>query len=300
MKFKDYYQTLGVARTATQDEIKKAFRLLARKYHPDVSKEPDAEERFKEVNEAYEVLKDAEKRKAYDQLGSYHSGDEFRPPPGWEHFSYRAGPQGAGHHQFDFSDFFSELFGGAAAGADFGRRDVEAQVEISLEEAAAGTSRSVRFDVPEIDDKGRIHHQTRAFTVRIPAGSSDGQRLKVAGKGGQGGDLYLVIRIRSHPLYRLSGHDLYIEVPLAPWEAALGTSLEVPTLAGRARLKVPHGVRAGQKLRLAGKGLPRPRGEAGDLYAVIQIVTPPELNPREKELFEELARVSTFTPRRNF
>jgi curved DNA-binding protein len=309
VEYKDYYRILGVPRRATQDEIKKAYRLLARKYHPDVSREADAEERFKEVAEAYEVLKDPKKRAAYDQLGSWQPGQEFRPPPDWERqfrgFEFDLGGTGGA----DFSDFFSELFGlgrGAGArGARFSARgqDLEAVVELSLEEALHGREAQFQVALVEFDAEGRAHRVPRSVRVRIPRGATDGQRLRVPGKGGKGkggapdGDLYLTITLKPHPRFRPAGHDLYLELPVAPWEAALGATVDVPTLEGRARLKVPAGSRSGQKLRLAGKGLPRPGGGAGDLYCVVQIAVPASLSERERALYEELARVSRFNPR---
>jgi len=314
MQYKDYYKILGVTRDASADAIKKAYRLLARKYHPDVSKEADAEEKFKEVAEAYEVLKDPEKRSAYDQLGTWQPGQDFRPPPDWQRhahgFHFQTGDTGAG---FDFSDFFSELFGGAAAG---GRRDqgfvargqdVEATVELTLQQALHGTETSFQLAVPETDASGHFRRVARQVKARIPRGVSDGQTMRVPGKGGRGfggapdGDLYLKIRFRPHPLLRPVEHDLYIEVPVAPWEAALGATVDIPTLEGHARLRIPAGGRAGQKLRLSGKGLPKPGGHGfGDLFAVLQVVVPGTLTDQEKALFEELARSSGFEPRQHF
>lgn len=313
MQYKDYYKVLGVARNATADEIKKAYRLLARKYHPDVSKEANAEEKFKEVAEAYEVLKDAEKRAAYDQLGTYQPGQDFRPPPDWErHF-------GPGHFHFsthgggaDFSDFFSELFGmGMGRGRPGGGfamagQDLEVQIAVSLEEALHGTEATLQLNATEAGEGGMLTRVPKTIKVRIPKGVTDGHRLRVPGKGGKGvggapdGDLYLHIVLKPHPLFKPSGHDLYLEVPVAPWEAALGASVEVPTLEGRARIKIPSGARAGQKLRLTGKGLPRHGHGAGDLYVVVQVVSPDHPSDKEKALFEELARVSAFNPRRHF
>jgi curved DNA-binding protein len=316
MQYKDYYKILGVERTASDDEIKKAYRKLARKYHPDVSKEKDAEEKFKEVNEAHDVLSDPEKRKAYDQLGYYQPGQDFRPPPGWEQ------QFGQGGAQFDFSgmdfgDLFAQMFaGGMGAGA--GRRrahgfggafaqagqDFEMNLDITLEEAYAGAEKTLQIEVPEPSPQGFMTRVPKTIKLRVPKGATDGQRLRVPGKGGSGmhggraGDLYLNIRIAPHTWFKPSGHDLYIDVPLTPWEAALGTTVEIPTLEGKVRLKVKAGSRSGQKMRLAGKGLPRPKDGHGDLYAVFQIATPPELTERERELFEELGKLSEFNPRR--
>lgn len=311
MEYKDYYQILGLKRDATAEEVKKAYRRAARKYHPDVSKEPNAEERFKEVQEAYEVLKDEEKRAAYDQLGTWQAGQEFRPPPDWEkHFRQAHFDTHSAFGGEDFSDFFSQIFGGAGGQARPGRRrgrDVEATVEIELNDALRGREVKLALTDTDVDAQGRVRRVPNTVTVRIPKGVADGQTLRVPARGGKGsgeapdGDLYLHIRLKPHPLFRFTGHDLYLEVPITPWEAALGASVDIPTAEGRARLKIPEGIRPGQKLRLAGKGLPRRAGESpGDLYAVIQIVVPDKPSDRERELFEELSRASQFDPRRHF
>ncbi len=310
MKYKDYYQILGVARDATTEDIRKAYRRLARKYHPDVSKEPDAEERFKEVNEANDVLSDPEKRAAYDQLGRYRSGQEFRPPPGWGERFGQGGPGGADFGGMDFGDLFSQLFGGLGGGPGFrgGRgfqeagfgaargQDVEAGVTLTLEEAYQGTERSLSLAAP-----GQV---PRTLRVRIPAGVLPGGRLRLPGKGGRGahgaaGDLYLAIQLAPHSLYRLEGRDIYLDMPIAPWEAALGARVSVPTLAGAVRLKIPAGARSGQKLRLAGKGMPAASG-AGDFYVQLQIVLPPKLSEAERALYEQLKSLSRFDPRPGF
>jgi curved DNA-binding protein len=300
VKYKDYYKILGVARGASEDEIKKAYRKLARKYHPDVSKEANAKERFQEVAEAYETLRDKEKRAAYDSLGSFRPGQDFRPPPDW--FDRFGAGRAEDLRDVDLSDLFESMgiFGRAAGRrGGFGRNipipgeDYEITVRIGLEEAFRGTERAFQLN----------GHELRA---RIPRGATDGQRLRLRGKGGPGanggqpGDLYLQIALEPHPLYRASGHDLEIEVPLAPWEAALGAQVDVPTLEGRVSMKVPPGSKGGQKLRLAGKGLPRPGSGAGDLYAVLNIVVPATLTEREKKLFEELRETSRFDPRSRF
>jgi len=306
MKYKDYYKILGVPRSAGEDDIKKAYRKLARKYHPDVSKEADAKEKFQEVSEAYETLRDKEKRAAYDSLGSgFRQGQDFRPPPDW--FERFGGERGEDLGGVDLSELFESLGAfGRASGFGRGRggrrgpamafpgEDYEVPVRLTLEEAFSGTERTVQLD------------GGRSFTARIPPGATDGQRLRLRGKGGPGanggppGDLYLQIHLEPHPLFRVSGHDLDLEVPLAPWEAALGTQVEVPTMTGRVTMKVPAGSRAGQKLRLAAKGLPKPGGGASDLYAVLSIEAPNPLTEAEKELFEELRRVSKFDPRARF
>ena len=270
MKYKDYYRILGVARSATVEDIKKAYRKLAHKYHPDVSKDPEGEEKFKEVAEAYETLRNPEKRAAYDQLGSYQPGQDFQPPPDWgkqfgdSHFSFE---------DVDLADLFAGLAAGRhRAGPGTGQirmpgQDYEVTADISLEEAYRGTEVELNLTVPEYDAKGLLHRVPRIFKVRIPKGATDGQRLRLAGRGGKGlnggrdGDLYLNIALRPHPLFRVSGHDLYLDLPLAPWEAVLGATVEVPTLGGPVRLKVPPNTRAGQQLRLSRRGLPKPKGQ---------------------------------------
>jgi curved DNA-binding protein len=309
MKYKDYYAILGVERSASADEIKKAYRKLAHKYHPDVSKDPKGEEKFKEVAEAYEALKDPEKRAAYDQLGSHPPGEDFQPPPDW-------GRQ-FGDSQFSFDEAdLADLFAGLAAGRHRGERgtgpirmpgqDYEVTAHISLEEAYRGTEVELNLTVPEFDEKGFLHRVPRTFKVRIPKGATDGQRLRLAGRGGKGlnggrdGDLYLDIALHPHPLFRVSGHDLYLDLPLAPWEAVLGATVEVPTLGGPVHLKVPPNTHAGQRLRLSARGLPKPSGKEGDLFAIVQIVVPTATGEHERELFSQLAKGSTFNPRGHF
>ncbi|HUQ25644.1 MAG TPA: DnaJ C-terminal domain-containing protein [Burkholderiales bacterium] len=305
MKYKDYYKVLGVERGAGDEDIKKAYRKLARKYHPDVSKEANAKEKFQEVAEAYETLRDKEKRAAYDSLGNHRPGQDFRPPPDW--FD-RFGSGGAGGMRDDLRDVnLSDLFesmgifgragvrgrGGQGRGMQFPGEDYEVTVRLGLDEAARGAERELRLD-------------GRTIRSRIPRGAIDGQRLRLAGKGSAGanggppGDLYLHIVLEPHPLFRPSGHDLEIEIPLAPWEAALGAQIEVPTLEGAVSMKVPAGVKSGQKLRLAGKGLPKPGGGAGDLYAALNIVVPATPSERERALYEELRSTSKFDPRSRF
>jgi curved DNA-binding protein len=307
MKYKDYYATLGVDKSASSDEIKKAYRKLARKYHPDVSKEKDAKEKFQEVSEAYETLKDAEKRAAYDQLGSFQPGQDFRPPPGWEQ-QFSQG--GFSFEDLDLGDLFAGL-GGARGfrNARGPRRDMpipgedyDVPVRITLEQAYEGTMLDLNLQVPEYDGQGTLRRVPHTFKARIPQGVTDGERLRLPGKGGKGmnggrdGDLYLNISIAPHKLFRVSGRDLYLDLPLAPWEAVLGTSVEIPTLGGPVRLKIRPGTQAGQQLRLAKRGLPKP-GAEGDLYAIVQIAAPPAASDREKELYTELSKVSTFDPR---
>jgi curved DNA-binding protein len=309
MKYKDYYGVMGVDRKASAEEIKNAYRKLARKYHPDVSKEPDAEEKFKEIGEAYETLKDPEKRAAYDQLGSHRPGQDFRPPPGWE------SQFGGGQFSFediDLADLFAGIVGGRHhAGPRGGKvrmpgQDYEVTAHLSLEEAYRGAEVDLELTVPDYDDRGLPHRVQRTLKARIPRGAADGQRLRLPGKGGKGlnggrdGDLYLNIALHPHRLFRVSGHDLFFDLPLAPWEAVLGATVQVPTLAGPVRLKVPPGAHAGQQLRLAGRGLPKPHAGEGDLYAIIQIVVPTVAGDRERALYEQLAQASTFNPRGHF
>jgi len=307
MKFKDYYAILGVERGATADAIKDAYRKLARKYHPDVSKEANAEARFKEMAEAYATLKDPEKRAAYDQLGRHGSGEDFRPPPDWStHF-------GGASETFDGMDF-ADLFAGLAGHRRHGGRqgpagpmrgqDYEVAVPITVEESFGGTEVSLDLTITEFDGQGMARRVPRNLKARIPKGATEGQVLRLPGQGGKGlqggrdGDVYLNISLRPHRLYRVSGHDLFLDLPVTPWETALGASVEIPTLAGAVNLKVPAGTRGGQQMRLAGRGLPMPKGGSGDLYAMVQIVMPPELTERERGLLNELATASTFNPRR--
>jgi curved DNA-binding protein len=319
MKYTDYYAALGVERGASAEEIKKAYRRLAQKYHPDVSKEPGAEARFKEIGEAWQTLKDPEKRAAYDELGSRPQGEEFRPPPDW---ARQHGGEPFKFEDLDFADLFAR-FGGQSArggrgaegfsahqGDAFSARqapgqDFEVPVEISIDDAFRGTTLSLNLSMPEYDARGVLRRTPHTVKARIAPGAVDGQRLRLPGKGGKGfnggrdGDLYLDLTLKPHRLYRATGHDLYLDLPLAPWEAALGATVEVPTLAGAVNLKVPAGASSGQKLRLAGRGLPIPRGGAGDLFAVLQVVVPPA-DERERKLYEELAKGSGFDPRSHF
>jgi curved DNA-binding protein len=322
MKFRDYYEVMGVPRTASQDEIKRAYRKLARKFHPDVSKEPNAEAKFKELQEANEVLKDPEKRAAYDQLGqNWRAGQEFRPPPDWarDFGGGRAqrGPRrsrsGASAGHGDFSDFFSELFGD---GGPFGRassgsgrggfaaggQDHVARVEIDLEDAFRGTQRMIELNATEITPDGDVVIKPRSLRVTIPAGVTNGQRIRLGGQGGPGmgggpsGDLYLEIALKPHPRYEVDGRDVTTVLPVAPWEAALGETVAVPTLGGAVDMKLPAGASSGQKLRLRGRGLPG--SPPGDAYVVLKIVLPPD-SPHARELFERMKRELPFDPRAN-
>ena len=307
MKYKDYYAALGVERTASAEDIKKAYRKLARKYHPDVSKEKDATQKFQEVAEAYETLKDADKRAAYDQLGSYQSGQDFRPPPGWEQ-QFRSGE--FSFDDVDLADLFAGLGGGARGfhtrharpNAPIPGEDYEVTARVTLEQAYHGTVLDLNLQIPEYDEHGRVRRVPHEFKARIPKGVTDGERLRLAGKGGKGmnggrdGDLYLNISLAPHRVYRVSGRDLYLDLPLAPWEAVLGTTAEIPTPGGSVRLKIRPGTQAGQQLRLAKRGLPK-AGHEGDLYAIVQVVVPPDASEAERELFAKLGEVSKFDAR---
>jgi curved DNA-binding protein len=306
VKFKDYYASLGLERGASDADIKKAYRKLAHKYHPDVSKDPGAEAKFKEIAEAYQTLKDPEKRAAYDRLGTHAPGEEFRPPPDW-------GPRPAGPEEsfegIDLADLLASLAGGRARGGGAGGRmsfrgeDYELRTDITVEQAYQGTLIELNISVPEYDAEGRMRRVPKSLKVRVPKGATDGQRLRLAGKGGRGvnggpdGDLYLTVNLLPHRLYRPDGHDLHLDLPLAPWEAALGASVEVPTPGGPVQMKIPPGTSAGQTLRLAGRGLPRPKGGSGDLYVIAKIVMPKTTSARERELLQELAAASNFAPR---
>lgn len=314
--FKDYYEVLGVPRTASSEEIKKAFRRLARQYHPDVSKDKNAENKFKEIGEAYEVLDDPEKRKKYDSLGvNWKEGQEFTPPPGWEGFQYRTYGEPGEETRFtfggegDFSDFFESLFGGEFRNASRftgGRRgqDHEAEITISLRDAYFGADKTISLQTAELDETGHVQRKTKTFKIKIQPGTTEGARLRLSGQGGKAtgkadhGDLYLRVHISPDSVFKLSGRDFFIELPLAPWEAALGAKVAIPTMDGSVKLNIPAGAQNGKKLRLKGKGMPshghRP---SGDLYAEIAIVVPEHLSEREKELFTELSKVSKFMPR---
>ena len=313
MKFKDYYETLGVARTATQDEIKKAYRKLAHQYHPDVSKDPAGEEKFKEIGEAYATLKDVEKRAAYDELGRHPAGEEFRPPPNWgANQGHQQGAQGYSFDDVDLSDLFASFSKGRQGGQHQGRsmpipgQDYELATQISLEDAFNGTTVDLNFTVPEYDAQGQLKRMPHIFKARIPKGVTDGQKMLLRGKGGKGahggpdGNLYLNISFTPHRLFRVIDHDLFIDLPLTVSEAALGATVKVPTLEGAVNLKVPEGIASGQKLRIAKRGLPRQGQDNGDLYAIAQIVVPAKPSDKERELFKELAAVSTFNPRAHF
>ena len=330
MQYRDYYQTLGVSRTASAEEIKKSYRRLARKYHPDVSKEADAEEQFKQLQEAYEVLRDPEKRAAYDQLGAnWKQGEQFRPPPDWGGgFEFRgapgrrAGGSGAGrggagagaggNFRFesdgaDFSDFFSSLFGARSSGPFGGGarapagQDHHARIDLDLEEAHRGGVRTLELKRPTVAADGRVELTTHTVRVTIPSGVTEGQLIRLAGQGepahdgAPAGDLYLEVHVRPHALYQVEGRDVTVTVPIAPWEAALGATVPTPTLGGTVELRIPPGSQSGTRLRLRGRGI---AGQPpGDQYAVLKVVVPPAATPAARELYERMQRELPFDPR---
>jgi curved DNA-binding protein len=323
VEFKDYYATLGVPRTASDQDIKKSFRKLAREFHPDVAKDKKtAEEKFKEINEAYEVLSDPDKRKKYDQYGStWKEGGGYQPPPGWQGARSAGGAQSQEFHfgGTGFSDFFEQLFGRSGGGGfGFGGRDFEAaesaqprgpargydiegDILVTLDEAMRGSVRSISLE--RVNPKtGQTEAQT--FKVRVPVGVKEGQTIRIPGKGGDGanggtsGDLFLHVRYAAHPDFRARGSDLHYDLDLAPWEAVLGTTVSVPTLESPVKVRIPAGTNNGCQLRVRGRGLPRGRdGERGDLYVVVNVQLPPQLSDEERELWEKLGRVSRFNPR---
>jgi curved DNA-binding protein len=310
MDFKDYYKVLGLEPGADDKAVKTAYRKLARKYHPDVSKEKDAENQFKEVAEAYEVLKSAEKRAEYDELRQYgQQGRPFEPPPGW-HSQSNTGPadaMGGGH---DYSDFFESIFGGAGRAHDAGRsrsrrgQDVEMELPILLEETLAEEAKKVAFQLPQYSADGQpLPAISKTLNIKIPAGVSNGERIRLKGQGAPGlggavnGDLYLIIRLVPHPLFDVEAHNLIITVPLAPWEAALGSKVTLPTLDGKIHLSVPANSQSGQRLRIKGKGLVNKLGERGDLYALFKIVIPTQTDEPTRALWAQLAEHAAFDPR---
>jgi curved DNA-binding protein len=312
MDFKDYYKILGVEPTADEKVIKTAYRKLARKYHPDVSKEAGAEEKFKEASEAYEVLSSAEKRAEYDEIRKYgQQGRPFQAPPGWQSRAGAAGNGFGDQANGDFSDFFSSIFGGRAqAGGgrtqSRGRRgqDVDMELPIFLEESLSNESKQVSFRVPQQSANGqRMADITKTLNVKIPAGVSDGERIRLKGQGapgvggGENGDLYLTIRFAPHPKFDVEGHDLIITVPLAPWEAALGTKIAVPTLTGKINLTIRPDSQSGQRLRIKGNGLLDKQGQRGDLYAQLKIVMPKAADEATRKLWQTLSEKAAFDPR---
>ncbi len=315
MEYKDYYKILGVEKNAKQDEIKRSYRKLARKFHPDVSKETDAEVKFKEVGEAYEVLKDPEKREAYDQLGAnWKAGQEgFQAPPDWEqNFDFGGGGYTQGNAQ-DYSSFFDDLFGGqggaqyqsgSAGHGGFQSRgeNVRARVMIDLEDSFNGTSKSITLQMPEVNEQGQVINKQRTLNVKIPKGIKEGQTIRLAKQGnpgigtGERGDLLLEVGFNPHKLYSMDGKDIYLNVPVAPWEATLGAKIDVPTPDGKkVGMKVPPDSQQGRKLRLKGKGLPGKN--VGDFYVVLQLTLPPSSNEKVKELNEKMRDEVDFNPR---
>ncbi|MEO5694065.1 MAG: DnaJ C-terminal domain-containing protein [Usitatibacter sp.] len=311
MEFKDYYQVLGVERGATADEVKKAYRKLARKYHPDVSKEPDANTRMRDVNEANAVLSDPEKRAAYDQVGrGYQPGQDFRPPPDWDagfEFSGSGEPPGAGA---DFSDFFSQIFGrrgGGGArfqqGGNFQARgqDHHAKVMLEIEDAFEGAERQITLRVPKADAQGRVQVEDRALNVKIPKGVFAGQMIRLAGQGSPGhggapaGDLLLEVAFNSHDRYRVEGRDIHLRLPVTPWEAALGAVVPVKAPGANLEVRIPAGAQSGRQMRVRGKGIPA--ASPGDLYLDLQVVLPPAQTPEAKAVYENMARELAFDPR---
>jgi curved DNA-binding protein len=315
LQFKDYYQTLGVARDATAEDIKKAFRKLARKFHPDLSKAPDAEARMKEVNEAYTVLADPEKRAAYDAVGrGYQPGQDFRPPPDWDANFEFSGPGSGGAEAADFSDFFAELFGrmgGRPRAGGFGQRegrfeargdDHHAKIVLDIEDAWRGAVRQISLRVPRMDTAGRVLLDTRTLDVKIPQGVREGQLIRLAGQGAPGlgggppGDLLLEVHFRPHSRYRVSGRDLLVDLPVAPWEAALGSVIPVQLPDGSTlKVRIPAGAQSGRQLVVRGKGIPGT--PPGDLELTVRVVLPPADSARAKELYETMARELSFDPR---
>jgi len=308
---RDFYEILGVPRNASQEEIQRAYRKLARTYHPDINSDPVAEDRFKDISEAYNVLSDPAIRRRYDAFGpEFRQIPEDVDPDAWRRSRAGAGAgragtagagagggfrYGAGDMDFDIEDIFGGLFG-ARPGRGWGPipgADQEAELPLTVEEVYRGGRKSVTIGGAE----------QRSFEVNIPPGVTDGQRIRLAGQGGRGGDgaragdLYFIVRILPHPIYRIQGRDLHVELRLAPWEAALGTSVAVDTPGGEAKVKVPHGTSCGKRLRLRGRGLPNPRGQPGDLFAEAKILVPATLSPTQRELFEQLAAASDFDPR---
>jgi curved DNA-binding protein len=326
VEYKDYYKILGLKRDAESSEIKKAYRKLARKYHPDINKESDAEKRFKEISEAYEVLGDTEKRKRYDQLGAdWKDGQNFRPPPPgngqYQQWAFHQRPGQSGSFSFegfgdDFSDFFKTIFGQAGADKGFtgGRsqsyrqapmkgQDLEADIQLNLHEACKGSRRKLTMQVQEMDETGNVIQKTKNIEFNIPSGLTDGSKIRLKEKGGKGyfggkdGDLHLRIKISDSQGFTIDGYDLERELPITPWLAALGGEISVPTLEGKTKIRIKPGTQSGQRIRIKGKGMPRHSNKPqGNLYVVIRIMVPEKLSAKEKALFEELAKESKFQP----
>ena len=313
MKFKDYYEILGCKKDAGQDDIKRSYRRLARKFHPDVNKDPDAEERFKEIGEAYEVLFDPEKRKAYDQFGSnWKAGQDFEPPPGWDTGFDFSGTRQSSTGASDFSDFFETLFGGHSfqtdSGPHFGGRtfmakgqDIHAKIVINLEDSSAGSSRTITLNKTIPEPGGRIVTRPYSLQVTLPKGIIEGQQIRLEGQGSPGhhgpnGDLFLEIVFAPHPAFTVQKRDILLTLPVTPWEAALGSTIKVPTLGGPVDLKIPPNSQTGKRLRLKGRGLST-KSQNGDQYVTLTIMTPPATTKVQKEFYEQMSRIFSFNPR---
>ena len=311
MDYKDYYDILGLERSASQDDIKRAYRKIARKYHPDINQETGADTKFKEAGEAYEVLKDPEKRAAYDQLGSnWQSGEQFRPPPDWQPGFETSGGGSTDSDPSSFSDFFETVFGqtghargGPSASQQYhaAGQDQHARITVAIADAFEGATRTLTLRMQEIDQNGRVRMNDHNIAVRIPKGVGEGQHIRLKGQGqpgfgdGPAGDLFLEVAFDPHPVFRVEGRDIYLDLPITPWEAALGGKVKMPTPAGKVDMSIPKNARPGQKLRLKGRGLP---GQTpGNLIAILQIVNPPVMTDKGRELYEQMAREVSFDPR---
>jgi len=321
--YKDYYKILGVPRSATQKEIQKAYKKMAKKYHPDVNKDPKAQEKFKEIVEAYEVLSDPKKRKFYDTFGANYQNAQFTGgqfnQSNFPFEDFQDIFSGFGFQSGTFSDFFENLFSGEKIKSFFTRKgftqqsvrpmqdelinkDTEVTINITLEEAFNSAKKVIRLKIPRITRTGRVTHVTRKIEFKIPRGIKHGQKIRLKGqgaevyKGAKPGDLYLKVNILPHPIFVLEGNDIYMDIYITPWEAALGTKINVPTLSGKVNLNIPSCTSSGTKLRLKGKGMPYGKNSSGDMFVVVNIVLPKKLSLKEKELFEKLAKISTFKP----
>lgn len=314
MEYKDYYHIMGVDRKATPEDIKRAYRKLARKYHPDVSKEAGAEEKFKSLQEAYTVLKDPKKREAYDQLGqNWQQGQEFRPPPDWDKSPYTHFYTGGGFQEDQFSDFFSSLFGAAAPGRRRAKaytraargEDLQAKILIDLKDAYRGATTTITLNVPSLDKQRKPSLQPKTLRVKIPEGVTSGQSIRLAGQGGDGyaggpkGDLYLEIEFKPHPYFTVQGYDVFLTVPITPWEAALGSKMTIPTLAGPVEMKIPKNAKSGQKLRLKGRGL-KSSHTLGDQFVIFQMVTPEAKTEEQIRLYQTMEKIMPFYPRQQW
>ncbi len=311
MEYKDYYKIIGITRDASQKKIKQAYRKLARKFHPDINKDPAAEEKFKEIGEAYEVLKDPEKRAAYDKFGSnWQQGQDFKPPPDWDSGFEFSGAGASGAEQAEFSDFFSQLFGSGqfqqSQGHSFSGKgeDQHAKVIITMAEAWYGAKKTFTLTKPEINNQGQLVQRQHNITVTIPKGVTEGQKIRLQGQGmpghgtGTHGDLYLEISLEKHPIFTAVKRDIHLILPITPWEAALGATVECPTLGGTVKLNIPAGSQGGRKLRLKKRGLCN-ASHSGDQIATLQIVIPEAKTDKEKEVYRNMAKIMPMTPRQS-